>query len=312
MVLKKFRLKLLIFFYLLIYESISFGDNRCLQPSKQQNLRMEQQKASKQILDDIIIGQDSTTSIILISNKILEIEKMHLQVSPDMVTTAFMESTYKVFIQANSKPLFIVDAQNEMIKDLITTIRIYSASDPILIFTEMAPTGIGYNLYFIVVNSNVAFSIYEICAFCNEGRDEIRLINTRSTIKGFEKPLSFPPSYKGNMNGHTLKFSMRILPVVFFSSGRDEEGNRLWGGWESDMINSFAQVMYFSYKILPAFTQSRVIRMILNGTADVGGGAMPVVASSHQGFIEYTPIISRNKDVIITDKPPRVQNSSLL
>ena len=70
--------------------------------------------------------------------------------------------------------------------------------------------------------------------------------------------------------------------------------------------------MNFDIKVVPSLIPSRIVNdtpigilgAVANGEADVGGGAL-TIALDREKYIEYSPFINTNLDVIITDLPEK-------
>ena len=264
------------------------------------------------VLTAIMEAQDRATNIILVSQKnyISTHSKTYIQVQPDKADSNFMESTKKEVRATSDKAFFMLDG-NSISKiqqrNIILFIRKYHYYDPILLFgdTEFL-INIAYNLYFLTKDATSKYyELYEICAYCNKGKDQIKKINFWSTEKGFRKDLNFPSSFKGNMYGYSLKF-------VFLPAGRSQNGQYHPPQREYAILANVGKVMNFGIKVTPTFIPPELIngeaygllKMIAYGEADIGGGAQ-TIAVDRDKFIEYTPFINTLVDAIVTYEPER-------
>ena len=89
----------------------------------------------------------------------------------------------------------------------------------------------------------VIFSILEICAFCDNGRDLVVTINKWRASSGFRHPLNFPSSFKGSFQGATLSLSTNLFyPNYIFKEGSE------WYGFDYYMVDQCSETLYFSKK----------------------------------------------------------------
>ena len=219
--------------------------------------------------------------------------------------------------KTNKKAVFIIDdpsLDEKSTKNILDKIRKHNGVDPIFLFTNELYSILPYNTFLILGSSKPQHKIYEVCAFCNKGNDEIQIINKISP-NGWETPLKISSSFKGSLYGHSLTFSCILTPLIIVPAGKDAQGKQKWAGAEYNIINLLAKFMDFKVKVVPQKhwglikdgIATGVLGEVAYGKADIGGGGFGI-NTGREKFIDYSPSTMLLKNVIITDTPPKGLN----
>ena len=107
-----------------------------------------------------------------------------------------------------------------------------------------------FNIYLVnqSFKSKVYF-IYEVCAYCEGGKHQLRVSNTWKNSRGFNTSFKFTSSFKGQFFNAELKVALRMIPPNTFLDGVSSEGDPLYGGWDYWFIEAMAKSLKFKIEI---------------------------------------------------------------
>ena len=154
--------------------------------------------------------------------------------------------------------------------------------------------------------------MFETCAYCNNGSDELRLINSWTSSFGFRHAVISPSSFKGGFYGKELVVSCMLQPFLLFSEGKASNGKPEWAGMRYDIFTLIGKKMNFEVSIKPE-KQPRgmkngkpigVLGEVAYGKADIGCSAGRLFPGDEK-FVDCSPVILNSKIKIISNKPPK-------
>ena len=214
-----------------------------------------------------ITSQISFTNIIVIAEEYYGTdESFYLHVLPSEIALDYVDNIYRDLVKNSGKAFYALDAgsmNKENQQNIIEQIRKSDEASPILVYRGYLLLNKSYNLYFVRCGHTSEFELYEICAYCNAGRDKILKFNSWSKEKGFKRKFAFPSSYKGSLYGHTLTLAANEFRNLVHKEGKDAQGKTVWGGKEYKSLELVGDLMNFEIKVKPSRTGSAII----NGTA---------------------------------------------
>ena len=195
-----------------------------------------------------------------------------------------------VNIEAKRKSFYIIlmedrEMQNELMT-LIERIRFYNYDSRIAVIYTMSIDvkehyeGFGiYNLYIFVVKDkdDELFEVYDVCQFCDKGRDKVENINIWKSQIGFANPMVFRKSFRGNYHGADLTIASLYSIPNLHPIGEDENGGVILDGEVYRGYQMLAKVLNASLKILnhpPPYNYNpwMYVQDVRSGRADIVGG----------------------------------------
>ena len=119
-----------------------------------------------------------------------------------------LRRAYRNLAKANKQPVYLIVSRNSSATStVLSMIRNFDYSNTILVFKE--PSTFFNNTYFIrKVNEN-EFYLNEVCMFCDEGRDTIKVANSWNRSHGFMSNFKLASSFKGTFHGKLIRFGCR-------------------------------------------------------------------------------------------------------
>ena len=266
------------------------------------------------IFKDIIKSQKFISNIIIISEDQYNIPEgfVYAQIQANKVNPNTIQLLHQGIVQANSKVLYIIDGQllkPAKVKELVVNIRKFSKHAPIMLFSKLFEYSGSYNLFFIIRNTRHGYDVYEICAYCDGGNDELNKINSWANNAGFKYDLIFPKSFKGKLHGRDFIVTCILSSTIIFKIGKDSKGNQLYSGSEYVILSLTGQMMNFKIKLVYApkskfLVTAGMLKSVSSGKADLAAGGIGF-GPGRDKFIEYSPTIFAGKYKIVTDKPPK-------
>ena len=146
------------------------------------------------------------------------------------------------------------------------------------------------------------FNLYEICQYCENGRDNLNLINAWDPIKGFKNNFSLPSSFKGTFKGSTLKL------------GCPENRMWVWNLIDKDYIGILQRLLYFQTEIIHPSdglggsvvngTPNGVMAQVWSRKSDIGI-CYNAADLTRFDFVDFTPNYDSMPNVIVSAKPPK-------
>ena len=149
---------------------------------------------------------------------------------------------------------------NKQIK-LLDEIRMYNMKSFLIVIVDKDDvfidlknhilTSVIYNIYVIKKSSkSEVYLVFELCAFCKNGKNEFKFYNSWKQGKGFHSSFALLSSYKGEFFGATLRVGMRIAPPYAFVIGTTTKGTAVYGGQEYWFLMLLAKAMNFKVMIV--------------------------------------------------------------
>ena len=260
---------------------------------------------------DFIKSQNMTKNIIVISNDLNLQTGGHAitVVEPKKLNDGSVHSLVEGLKYINTRSIFIIDgfdSKADEIKNFVFSIRRITKDHFIIVFKDEIIHNIGYNIYFVIMNAKGGIDILELCAYCNNGEDIFRQINSWAPSLGFAKEVNLHRSFKGNFYGRKLVVSCFITPVIFYSISKDAIGNPLWAGSEYDFLSLLGTIMNFTADIRPNYhvQDIRSLKKIHDGKADLGVGGIGFHPHYAQ-LLDFSPATGTAQYKIVTNEPPR-------
>ena len=223
------------------------------------------------------------------------------------------------------KPLYLIinPESDEKVLKIVKILRKFQKSAAILIVHQTPHVTIQkfktydiYHIFFLVpVHTEESYLIYEICQFCNKGKNKINIINKWTVPGMFESKLVFPPSFKGEFFGAHLKIACKVgIPPFFFVVGVAKDGKKLYGGYEHTLLEMARQRLNFHYEIVEPEDDeigdvidgepTGLLKILYEKRADVG---MCSIGAHHfrRQFADFSLPIASDYTVIVSTKPKR-------
>ena len=108
-----------------------------------------------------------------------------------------------------------------------------------------------FNIYVIRRSSNSqVYLAYEVCAYCAQGKSELRFYKGWQQNRGFNTPITFSSSFKGSFFGAEIKVGTIIYPPVIFPIGISKEGKPIYRGQEYLFLVTLAKSLNFTLKLV--------------------------------------------------------------
>ena len=171
-----------------------------------------------------------------------------------------------------------------------------------------------FNIYILksLPKSNEYF-IYEMCAFCNNGKHELKLSNIWYRKRGFKTKFTLEPSFKGNFYGAQLKVGLEIRKPFVFKIGESKSGLPIYGGEEYWLLDTLAKYLRFTpvlvepsgFSCVNPYTRTITgfCRMLMKNQVQMAG--FPYAMSSRfYKFFDPTAIYREGTVCIISVRPP--------
>ena len=209
-------------------------------------------------------------------------------------------------------------------KDLLTMIRKFSMKSYIVIVletSEMFGTYKNYllmkemfNIYLAVGNQDV-YILYELCAYCDNGKHQIKFYNSWKFKRGFLNSKKFQSSFKGSFNGANINIGIKFGAPFAFPVGRSPKGNMVFGGSEFWLIETLASSLNFNLVLKESVNKTACLhrsknrfevigfcKMLLNNEVQMGGfpTALPYNLNL---FLEKTAIYYTDHVYLISATP---------
>ena len=146
--------------------------------------------------------------------------KIQLQVLTLSLQQSFLSENFVIVEKSTIKKLlyilYLIDT--EKCEQLISHIRKSGGKMPIFcILDKFCMDGLKileestyYEIY-VAILANNQYKIFEKCAFCQNGMSKMRLINTWSSIRSFQRILHLNKSFKGTFHDRTLDVAHNYL-----------------------------------------------------------------------------------------------------
>ena len=240
-----------------------------------------------------------------------------------ITTTTFrkgiMKEIKKSMVNANENPIYIIDFIFSKIdvNRMVKTIRGDDAESYILVRTMEFIHIPGFNIfYFIPITGDEnAYSVFETCAYCNEGKNELKRINGWSVRKGFDYIIPLAPSFKGSLNRAILTVTTKPFPSVIHCIGWDNLGKPIWGGNIFNMLTMIGKQMDFEIEILPMKSntdpQKKMATLIAENQADIGAAKLMAIEACHK-YVAFSAAYNQHGLIIVTVEPPTGLNMMAL
>ena len=83
-----------------------------------------------------------------------------------------------------------------------------------------------YNLHLFTPSAGpvAAFTQYDVCHLCNQGKDTITLTDTWRQGRGFGHKVQLQDSFSGNFHGHTIHMGTLNAKPMIYVTGTDDQG----------------------------------------------------------------------------------------
>ena len=108
-----------------------------------------------------------------------------------------------------------------------------------------------FNIYVIKeFPDNHVQLVYEVCAYCNDGKHKLEFYNGWQQSRGFLIPFKFSSSFKKSFYGAKIRVGTVILPPVIFPTGESAEGLRVYAGQEYWLLKTLAKLLNFRIKLV--------------------------------------------------------------
>lgn len=214
------------------------------------------------LVTDLVTEQNITTNIICISpHRHIDIltkldwgNNTRIFIDYGTVNTDIIRKVQGIHIVDNKPLLYIIIPPILYMKDRLWDITsdIRSSVDQhgrIVVIHQkivMFPKDV-YNIYmlFPIINSNNALTkyiMYEVCKYCDMGKDSIVLSNTWQVGSGFLRKLLLTPSFKGSFNSAVLKLGCTVWCPTSCKIGQDTDGKDVWDGKGIRQYNMIANM----------------------------------------------------------------------
>ena len=100
-----------------------------------------------------------------------------------------------------------------------------------------------YNIYLVRIGRrDTVYTLYETCAYCKAGHTDFMLYNVWKLGEGFEKPVRYESSFKGQFFGAFLKVGYQPFPPSFFINSNGSVGR---GGSDYWILETLATSLNF-------------------------------------------------------------------
>ena len=93
--------------------------------------------------------------------------------------------------------------------------------------------------------------MYDVCRYCENGKDRIDLINVWRHQLGFRNPVTFRPSFNGKFFGNTLKMGTFWLSPNIHIVGKYENGSNIIDGTHYRNYKIIAEKLNFTLNFVP-------------------------------------------------------------
>ena len=93
------------------------------------------------------------------------------------------------------------------------------------------------------------YIMYEICAYCNDGKNEIRVYNSWKSSRGFVRALKYENSFKGQFFGATVYLGTFPVTPNIFMIGVTKSGEPVYEGMDVRYLKVIAKAMNFKLGI---------------------------------------------------------------
>ena len=215
----------------------------------------------------------------------------------DLETTRLKTLRYQVYIIDLSKNTTVPEALNMMFiaRDLnpwsFLIIFVKTVTQETGIRNRMLKRPYYFETY-ILSSQTPGFAVFELCAYCNFGKNMINQINTWSSKRGYHSHFRLQSSFKGSFFGYTLRVG--CVPVGgAFNAHPQPDGTTTYSGREWDMFQVAGQKLNFSVEIVVPLDEAFGAKVIENGkerftgvVGDVKAGRSDIGA----GIITPTPL----------------------
>ena len=154
-------------------------------------------------------------------------------------------------------------AETEDALNAVGALRFYNAKSHIIILTEtykdfhVVKTWVldhlkRYNIYIVLRSAYTeSFTFHELCAYCDEGRNEFRLWNTWRKERGFGKAIKFTQSFKGTFFGGTVNVGLEPVFPSVFQVGVNRDGSPAYLGTDYLVLQTLSKYLNFKLVIHP-------------------------------------------------------------
>ena len=156
--------------------------------------------------------------------------------------------------------IFKISSFNKKEAVILKDIREYNAQSYILVLTsnEESFTALGQyiladEIFNIYIGKGIKlqgiYLFYEVCAFCNSGKTQIRLYNSWTETKLFRRAFVFDSSFKHRFYGAQIKVGLKIRVPHMFPIGLSENKSVVWGGPDYWLLKYLSKSLNFQFTI---------------------------------------------------------------
>ena len=173
------------------------------------------------LLKDIMISVSDDPTFVIISDIEPLIESViHMSVDLVLYDDPALDITYEDKINGNLLYIYVLrDYQKFQPLDLMLRIRQIDPYGKILfIMTQeieykkfLSKKDSYHEVYFAVTLQMETCEIFEICLYCNKGKNSLQVMNEWNRKSGFKTPLKFHKSFKGSFQGGELVVSTHFI-----------------------------------------------------------------------------------------------------
>ena len=108
-----------------------------------------------------------------------------------------------------------------------------------------------FNIFLLQADENAGvYFMYEVCAYCQNGKHEIKIYNSWKFGRGFLKPLQYLSSFKDSFYGATINVGLRLLDPNAFIVGKTPDGRNIYAGNDYWIVETVSQYLNFEMNIM--------------------------------------------------------------
>ena len=149
---------------------------------------------------------------------------------------------------------------NREVSTIINDIREYDALSYILVLVAGEDSYLSlkfhilaeeiYNIYIAKKSTHRGiYLFYEVCAFCNAGKTEIKFFNSWNRGEGFGRMFKFKSSFRGQFFGAKIKSGLKIAAPHTFPIGLSRNRSVILGGQDYWLLKYLSEALNFEINI---------------------------------------------------------------